>query len=56
LADLVNYNYIVTDGLSVGDRIVVEGLQKVHEGKPVRALTAAQMSALQSAQPKSAKE
>lgn len=56
LADLVNYNYIVTDGLSVGDRIVVEGLQKVHEGKPVRALTAAQMSALQSAQPQSAKE
>ena len=56
LADLVNFNYIVTDGLSVGDRIVVEGLQKVHEGKPVRALTAAQMSALQSAQPKSAKE
>lgn len=56
LADLVNFNYIVTDGLSVGDRIVVEGLQKVHEGKPVRALTAAQMSALQSAQPQSAKE
>lgn len=56
LADLVNFNYIVTDGLNVGDRIVVEGLQKVHEGKPVRALTAAQMSALQSTQPKSAKE
>jgi hypothetical protein len=33
-------NVIVLKGLEVGERIVVEGLQKLREGAPVQAMTA----------------
>ncbi|MEI6676121.1 MAG: efflux RND transporter periplasmic adaptor subunit, partial [Verrucomicrobiota bacterium] len=39
-------NFIVNEGIKPGERIVVEGLQKVREGAPVNAMTAAQMAAL----------
>lgn len=35
---------LITEGLKAGERIVVEGLQKVREGAPVQAKTAAQMA------------
>lgn len=31
-------NWLVTDGLAVGDRVIVEGLQKVRPGAPARAV------------------
>lgn len=44
---------IVSEGLGAGEKIIVEGLQKVREGAPVKALTAAEMAALKA---KAAKE
>lgn len=35
---------LIQEGLKPGERIVVEGVQKVREGAPVQALTAAQMA------------
>lgn len=35
LGDLVGGNWIVTDGLRQGDRVIVNGLQKVRPGSPV---------------------
>jgi len=46
---------LVVQGLKVGDRVIVEGLQKAREGAPVTAMTAAQLAALQSASPTGAK-
>jgi membrane fusion protein (multidrug efflux system) len=37
-------NLLILDGLKPGDRIVVEGLQKVREGAPVEPKTAAQLA------------
>ncbi len=37
-------NVLIVDGLKAGERIVVEGLQKVREGVPVQPKTAAQMA------------
>ena len=37
---------VVNQGLKPGDRVVVEGLQKVREGAKVQAMTAAQLAAL----------
>lgn len=45
----VGSNYLILDGLKAGERIVLEGLQKVREGAPVTAMTAAQMAAMKSA-------
>jgi len=42
-------NAIILEGLKPGERVVVQGLQKVREGLPVKAMTAAQMAAMQSA-------
>jgi membrane fusion protein (multidrug efflux system) len=36
---------LVTSGLQAGERIVVEGLQKVREGAPVKAMTAQELAA-----------
>lgn len=44
----VGSNYLILDGLKVGERIVLEGLQKVRENAPVTAVTAAQMAARKS--------
>jgi RND family efflux transporter MFP subunit len=35
---------LITNGLQAGERIVIEGLQKVREGAPVQPMTAAQMA------------
>ena len=38
--------FIILDGVEVGERIVVEGLQKVREGRPVTAMTADQIASM----------
>ena len=51
---------LIQEGLKPGDRIVVEGLQKVREGSTVKALTAVELTQLaqsaQQAETKSSKE
>ena len=52
-------NMLILDGLKAGERIVVEGIQKVREGAPVNAKTAAEMATMNAApaaEPKPAKE
>jgi membrane fusion protein, multidrug efflux system len=36
LGDLQGGNWVITDGLKPGDRVIVDGLQKVMPGQPVR--------------------
>lgn len=40
---------LITDGLKPGERIVVEGLQKVRDGSPVTPMTAEEMKAAEAA-------
>jgi membrane fusion protein, multidrug efflux system len=49
VAEQVGSGFLVSDGLKPGERIVLEGIQKVREGAPVTALTAAQIAAMNSA-------
>lgn len=49
LGEQVGSNFLVKEGLKAGERIVLEGLQKVREGAPVTAMTGAQMAAGKSA-------
>lgn len=42
----VGHNWIITEGLQKGDRIVVEGLQKVTPGKPVKIVSKEEMEKL----------
>ncbi len=42
-------NFIVNEGVKPGERIVVEGLQKVRQGALVNAMTATQMAAMKAA-------
>lgn len=35
-------NYVVTSGLKVGDRIVIEGITKIKDGQEIKPITAAQ--------------
>ena len=42
-------NFLITDGIKPGERIIVEGVQKAREGAPVNAMSAAQMAAMKSA-------
>ncbi len=49
VGELNGSNVIIVDGIQPGERVVVEGLQKVREGAPVNALTRAQIAALTSA-------
>jgi membrane fusion protein, multidrug efflux system len=49
IGEQVGPNLVVLDGVKVGERIVVEGLQKVREGLEVKALTAEQMAAMKAA-------
>lgn len=45
----VGQDFLITEGLQPGDRIVVEGLQKVRDGAPVQPMSAEQVaSAIQS--------
>ena len=48
-------NFIISNGIEAGERVVVEGLQKVREGIPVKALSAAQLAAMQAAPDAAAK-
>lgn len=59
VGEQVGPNFLILEGIKPGERIVLEGLQKVREGAPVKAMTAAQMAAMKSAaaaEPKLAKE
>ncbi len=49
IGELSESNIVILEGLKLGERIVVEGLQKVREGIPVTAMTAAQIAAANSA-------
>jgi len=40
-AEQVGSSFIILEGLQAGEKIIVEGVQKVREGAPVNALTAA---------------
>jgi membrane fusion protein (multidrug efflux system) len=44
-------NYVVTDGLAAGDRVVVEGLQKIRDGIVVKPVTAEAHAAAAAAKP-----
>lgn len=44
IGDAVGGNVLILEGLKAGDRIVVEGLQKVREGAPVKAMTSAELA------------
>lgn len=44
VGDPVSGGTLILEGLKAGERIVVEGLQKVREGTPVQAVTAAQLA------------
>jgi len=39
-----NEHWVVTSGLKIGDKIIVDGIQKVVPGKPVKALTQDEMN------------
>jgi RND family efflux transporter MFP subunit len=55
VGDPVAGGVLILEGLKSGDRIVVEGLQKVREGAPVKPLTAEEMkTAAQAAAPATA--
>ena len=43
-------NWIITDGLKKGDRIITEGLQKVIPGKPVKIVSEEEMKKLKTEQ------
>jgi membrane fusion protein (multidrug efflux system) len=60
VGDGLGGSVLIQEGLKPGDRIVVEGLQKVREGSTVKALTAVELTQLaqsaQQAETKSSKE
>lgn len=50
----IGADWLVTDGLTAGDQLIVEGLQKVKEGAPAKGVTAEQAAAAKAAQAKAA--
>jgi membrane fusion protein (multidrug efflux system) len=60
VGNLIESSVLILEGLKPGERVVVEGLQKVREGATVRPLTAAEMAmaeqAAKQAEAKPAKE
>jgi RND family efflux transporter MFP subunit len=56
VGETLGENVLIVEGLKVGERIVVEGLQKVREGVPVQPKTAAQMAEAQQAEASHVKE
>ena len=50
VGDQIGEGLLISEGLKAGERIVVEGLQKVREGSPVQPKTAAQMAEVAAAQ------
>ena len=56
VGETIGGNVLVVEGLKAGERIVVEGLQKVREGVQVKPMTSQEMAQLaQAAQPAEAK-
>lgn len=49
VGDNIGGNFLVLDGLKPGERIVIEGVAKVREGAPVKAMTAEEMAQAQQA-------
>jgi membrane fusion protein (multidrug efflux system) len=50
VGETIGENLVIAEGLKAGERIVIEGLQKVREGAPVQPQTAAQMAETAAAQ------
>ena len=46
VAEQVGSDFVVSDGLTPGECIILEGIQKAREGEPVTALTAAEFAAM----------
>ncbi len=46
VGDQLENGFIILDGVEPGERVVVEGLQKVREGAPVKAMTTDQIDAI----------
>lgn len=46
VAEQVGSDFLVSDGLAPGERIILEGIQKAREGEAVTALTAAEFAAM----------
>jgi membrane fusion protein (multidrug efflux system) len=44
VGETIGENVLITEGLKPGERIVIEGLQKVREGAPVKPMTAQEMA------------
>jgi RND family efflux transporter MFP subunit len=49
VGEQVESDFLITEGLKPGERIIVEGIQKAREGAPVTAMTAEQMAAMKPA-------
>ncbi len=48
----IGTDWLITSGLAAGDRVIVDGLQKVKEGAPAKAVTAEEAAAAKAAQAK----
>jgi membrane fusion protein (multidrug efflux system) len=46
VTEQIGSDFIISDGLVPGERIILEGIQKAREGEPVTALTAEQFAAI----------
>src|SRR5262249_50366706 len=46
----IGSSLLIQEGLKAGDRVVVEGLQKVREGAVVKPMTSAELAAAQASQ------
>jgi RND family efflux transporter MFP subunit len=46
VGEQIGSDFIITEGLAAGERIILEGIQKAREGAPVTAMTAAQVAAM----------
>jgi membrane fusion protein (multidrug efflux system) len=51
VGDNIGGQFLVLEGLKPGERIVVDGIQKVREGAPVKAVTAAELAQSQAGKP-----
>lgn len=55
VGEQVGSNFLINEGLKPGERIILEGIQKVRENAPVTAMTAAQFAAMKAAHAAEAK-
>jgi membrane fusion protein (multidrug efflux system) len=49
IGEQVGANFLINEGLEVGERVILEGIQKAREGALVNAMTGAQLAAMKSA-------